>query len=201
MKSSHRQLMLASAAALIVAAQPMAGRAEEGAKVNQASQVDAIPTPEEARAALMTPIPKQPSAGNDSGLSTTGTGAAGNQSGEPPPSGPIGATGQTIPAKFSKRNDILDRVPIMAFPLALTDQNRQRIYESVMADKSSPVAGAEKLSPASSLSADQAMNDMHPLPDGLRDIVQVQGYKYIKAKDKVLLVQPSTRIVVDEIKR
>jgi hypothetical protein len=31
--------------------------------------------------------------------------------GELPPSGPIGSFGQTIPAKFSKRNDILDRTP------------------------------------------------------------------------------------------
>ena len=43
--------------------------------------------------------------------------------------GPIGATGQTIPAKFSQRNDILDRTPIMAWPLSLSDQDRQQIYK------------------------------------------------------------------------
>jgi hypothetical protein len=37
-------------------------------------------------------------------------------------SGPIGATLQTMPAKFSQRNDVLDRLPTMAWPLPLTDQ-------------------------------------------------------------------------------
>ncbi len=49
----------------------------------------------------------------------------GNATSEPPPSGPIGSFGQTIPAKFSKRNDILDHVPIMAIPLPLSDRAAQ----------------------------------------------------------------------------
>ena len=75
-------------------------------------------------------------------------------SGEPPPSGPIGSFGETIPAKFSKRNDILDRTPIMALPLPLSDQQRKQIYDAVMADNSQPVAGADALKPASELSTE-----------------------------------------------
>ena len=82
--------------------------------------------------------------------------------------GPIGSFGQTIPAKFSKRNDILDHVPIMALPLRLTDEQRKQIYDAVMADKSQPVAGADALKPTSELSPDQALNGMRPLPESVR---------------------------------
>ena len=183
------------------------GRTEQAPTAS--SEVRNIPTPEEARAALMMPISTQPSLG-DSPADTAGAAVApattgkasptsANASAEPPLSGPIGAVGQTVPAKFSKRNDILDRVPIMAWPLALSDQQRQQIYQAVMADKPQPPAAADALEPASQLSTDQALNGMHPLPAGLRDVASLKGLKYVKAKDRVLLVEPSTRIVVDQI--
>jgi len=113
--------------------------------------------------------------------------------------GPIGATGQTMPAKFSSRNDILDRTPIMAWPQMLSDQERQRIYQAVMADKSPPAADADALTPAGELSTDQALNGMHPLPASLGDIDGVKRLKYVKGKNKVLLIEPSTRTVVEQI--
>jgi hypothetical protein len=119
--------------------------------------------------------------------------------GEPPPSGPIGSVGETNPAKFSKRNDILDRTPIMALPLPLSDQQRTQIYDAVMADNSQPVAGADALKPASELSPNQALNGMHPLPESVRSIDGVTRLYYVKAKGKVLLVEPATRTVVGEI--
>lgn len=114
--------------------------------------------------------------------------------------GPIGATGQTMPSRFSQRNEILDRVPIMAMPFALTQEQRQRIYQTVMDDKShQPVAGAESLVPASELSTEQALNGAQPLPSSLQDIEVLKGLQVLKAKDKVLLVTPATRTVRDEI--
>jgi hypothetical protein len=136
-------------------------------------------------------------AGGQPASATTGKGSS--TSSEPPPSGPIGSVGQTIPAKFSKRNDILDRTPIMALPLPLSDEQRRKIYDAVMADKTQPVAGAEALKPASELSTNQALNGLHPLPEGVRDIDGVTRLQYVKSKDKVLLVEPSTRTVVDQI--
>lgn len=241
---------------------PGAGQLNPGPQAqapSQSSEVRVIPTPEEARAALLEPISTQPSLG--AGPIDTlpkaeatehqsadkqresknviggpqGSGANSNhpQSGqqglgekpatsgssgsaksdakpdgnaaaaltrEPPPSGPIGAVGQTIPAKFSKRNDILDRVPIMAFPLRLSDEDRKKIYAAVMAEKSAPAPDADALMPASELSTEQALNGMYPLPQSVSGITQVQRFKYVKAKDKVLLVEPSTRVVVDQIK-
>ena len=172
---------------------------------SQSAEVSKIPTPEEARAALMQPISRQPSAG-DAAAGTTGSAGqqppmqnASGASNEPPPSGPIGSFGQTIPAKFSKRNDILDNVPIMALPLRLTDAQRKQIYDAVMADKSQPVAGAEALKPTSELSPNQALNGMQPLPESVRGIENVSRLYYIKAKDKVLLIEPNVRTVVAQI--
>ena len=85
----------------------------------------------------------------------------------------------------------------MAWPSRLSDQDRQKIYQAVMADKSQPAAEADALKPASELSTDQALNGMHALPESVRGMVN--GLQYVKAKNKVLLVTPSTRTVVDEI--
>ena len=204
---------------------------------SQSREVTNIPTPDEARRALLTPISKQPSVGDatrpeaqtfggpspnqdsknavgdSQGLTTSGTapvpggGKAGGQAAspgstagaEPAPSGPIGSFGETIPAKFSKRNDILDRIPIMAWPLPLTDQQRKQVYDAVMADQSQPVAGADALEPASELSTDQALNGMRQLPESVRSIEVLGKLQYVKANNKVLLVEPSTRTVVDQI--
>jgi hypothetical protein len=211
---------------------------------SQSSEVTNIPTPEESRRALMTPVSKQPSlgetpsaqrpevqtfggpstkqesqnaAGDPQGLTTAGSAPGSDTSkangpavsataggglsaaGEPPPSGPIGSTGETIPAKFSKRNEILDRTPTMALPLPLTDQQRMQIYDAVMADGSQPVAGADELKPASELSTDQTLNGMRPLPESLRGIDGLGKLQYVKGKNKVLLVEPSTRTVVEQI--
>lgn len=177
----------------------------EPAPPSKSKEVIKLPTPEEARAALMAPISRQPSTG-DTPSSTTGTGSSvaqtegtGGQAGEPPPSGPISSFGQTIPAKFSKRNDTLDRVPTMAWPLRLSDAQLKQIYDGVMADKSKPVAGADMLKPASELTPDQALDGMHPLPKSVNGIDGVEGRYYIKAKDKVFLVDGPTRTVVAEI--
>lgn len=130
---------------------------------------------------------------------TTSTSGTSSSVGEPPPSGPIGSFGETIPAKFSKRNDILDRTPIMAWPLPLNDQQRMQIFDAVMAENSQPSADADALKPASELSPDQALNGMRPLPESVRSIDGVERLYYLKAKDKVLLIEPATRTVVGEI--
>ena len=182
------------------------------------------PAQEDARAALMMPDDGAPSAGQ--GASQGASQGAGQMAGQgvaqgtPPapnsggqsssesasnaaatsagPPGPIGATIQTMPAKFSQRNDLLDHMPVMAWPLPLNAQQRQQIYQAVMADKSPPAADTTKLKPASSLPFEQR-RDMHPLPERVAATDGLQGLKYVKGKDKVLLVRPSTGIVVDEV--
>jgi len=121
----------------------------------------------------------------------------GNQ-GDEPRLGPIGAIGQTMPAKFSKRNDTLDRLPTMAWPLAISDQQRQQVYQTVISDKASSI-DVSKFKPADQVPPQLALNDMHPLPDTVAKIADLDQLAYIKGKDKVLLVTPATRIVVDVI--
>ena len=156
---------------------------------------DNRPPQQEARAALMMPDPVGVSSlgQGDVPQSTTGAGAPAT------PPGPIGATLQTMPAKFSKRNDMLDHLPIMAWPLRLSEEQQRQIVQAVMADKAQAVAGADALRPADSLSAEQAAHGMHPLPASLRAIGGLRKLDFVKAKKKVLLVDPAQRIVVDEI--
>ena len=162
-----------------------------GPNANQESQ-NAVGGPRGLTTAGSTPNPSASKAGRQ----TASTPSAAD---EPPPSGPIGSFGQTIPAKFSKRNDILDRTPIMGWPLPLTDRQRTQIVDAVMSDTSQPVAGADALKPASELSPDQALSGMRPLPESVRSIDGVEHLYYLKAPHKILLVQPATRTVVGEI--
>jgi hypothetical protein len=135
------------------------------------------PSQEEARAALMTP---------DNGVSSAGE------------AGPIGATMQTMPEKFSNRNKVLDHVPTTAWPLPLNEQQREQVYKAVMADGSQPTDGAAALKPGSFLTYEQTL-DEQPLPPAVATIDGLQGLKYVKGKDKVLLVRPPNGTVVDGI--
>jgi hypothetical protein len=177
---------------------------------------DQQPAQEDARSALMMPDNGAPSAGqgpgqgasqgaaqatppapNSGDQSSNGNGSSGAAASAAPP-GPIGATIQTMPAKFSQRNDLLDHMPMMAWPLPLNAEQRQQVYQAVMADKSPPAADTAQLKPANALTFEQR-RDMHPLPESLASMDGLQGLKYVKGKDKVLLVRPSTGIVVDEV--
>jgi hypothetical protein len=188
---------------------PGSGQINEGgtkAIASSSTDIRKIPTHAEALAALRMVDDPNPSLGADAltqvGTSnaaseTVGAGAATTASAAQ--RGPIGATGQTMPSKFSERNDVLDRLPTMAWPLRLTDEERQQIYKAVMADPAQPAADADALTPASQLSAVQALNGIHPLPAGVSGIAALDKLSYVKGKNKVLLVLPATRTVVDEI--
>jgi hypothetical protein len=163
------------------------------------------PSQEEARAALMMPDDGAPSAGQGSAgkvpgeqLTTAGTSVSPATAGTAGPPELIGATTQTMPAKFSERNDLLDRVPTTAWPLPLNEQQRQQIYTAVMADNSGPAPDATELKPGIFLSFDQA-RDLHALPQPVAGIDGLHGLKYVKGKNKVFLARPPNAVVVDEI--
>ncbi|MGH6741996.1 MAG: hypothetical protein ACREDY_23720 [Bradyrhizobium sp.] len=162
---------------------------------------DQQPAQEDARAALMMPDPVgvsslggAPQGQNGDAQTTSGAAPATGIAS----SGPIGATLQTMPAKYSQRNDLLDHLPVMAWPLPLNEQQRHQIYQAIMAQKASPTDGLSHLKPASALSYQQA-RDMRPLPGNVASIDGLRGLKYVRDKDRVLLIQPSTGIVVDQI--
>jgi hypothetical protein len=101
-----------------------------------------------------------------------------------------------VPAKFSARNAALDKLPTIAQPLWLNDEQRQKI------------AAALKSGTALTTSVDTPYAQQIPpsiemldLPNGLkREIPQVQNLKYVHAGERILLVDPPNRTVVGEIK-
>jgi hypothetical protein len=198
-----------------------------------------MPTPEQARAALLAPDSPDPAIGQIALPPTGAAGTAKSATGDAPaenakaqqadnnaqskdgsekestgqatrdvmakqlahetsPNKPIGSTTQTLPAKFSERNDILGRLPTMAWPLRLNDEDRGKIFDAVTAAKGDAVELGQ-LKPADQLPATLALNAMHPLPEPLAAQPVLNNIQAVKGKDKVLLVNPATRIVVDVI--
>jgi hypothetical protein len=101
----------------------------------------------------------------------------------------------TTPAKFSQQNDARDHIPIMARGPALSDAQRKLILDSVKASASPPAHVAA--GPAMELPLG---DEMQAWPqDVLRQVPDLRGTKYVKLDDKVLIVVPDNRIVVEEI--
>jgi hypothetical protein len=104
------------------------------------------------------------------------------------------ADSQTVPAKFSKRNDAIDKLPIMGMSLGLSDDQKRKIVESVRA------ANAPVQSTTAKAAEELPWNvTVHDLPASANDPALAK-LKYVRAPDRVLLVEPTNRIVVGEIK-
>jgi hypothetical protein len=100
---------------------------------------------------------------------------------------------QTVPAKFSERNDRIDKLPIMAMPLGLSDAQRRAIVDSVkQAGQPVQTTGAK---PAEQLPANIVVHDLGVSAN----IPEVARLKYVRTPQGVLLVEPSNRVVVGEI--
>jgi hypothetical protein len=103
--------------------------------------------------------------------------------------------GPTVPSKFSERNAKVDAIPIMAHPLPLTSEQRQRIYQTVM--QGSPPSATVGAEPAQQLPAPIALGT---LPEDLvKDMPILGGMSALKSGDKLLIVRGPTSIVMDEI--
>jgi len=103
------------------------------------------------------------------------------------------ADSQTVPAKFSERNNALDELPTMAFPLPLTDEQRQRIRAAVSkVPVESANTGLAELLPSGV--------NVRELPRDLtQGIPAMANLGYVRTDTRVLLVSPANRIVVGEI--
>ena len=105
------------------------------------------------------------------------------------------ADSQTVPAKFSKRNAALDALPTMAFPVALTDEQKRRIMDAV--GKAHAQVAAVTLHPADQMPSSVPLSE---LPQGLaKEIPVVAGYQYVRTQDGILLVRAPTMTVVGEL--
>jgi hypothetical protein len=83
-------------------------------------------------------------------------------------------------------------------PIALSNEQRGRIYEGVMRVADAPVAQTPAPAVADALAAEAPMRD---LPAGARDVPLVQGHKFVKFDDRIVVVDPASRIVVAMIPR
>ena len=83
--------------------------------------------------------------------------------------------------------------------LALSDEQRGRIYEGVMGVADAPVAAAPAPALADALPSGVAMQD---LPASVtREIPLVRGHKFVKFDDRIVVVDPASRLVVAMIPR
>jgi hypothetical protein len=105
------------------------------------------------------------------------------------------ADSQTVPAKFSERNDRMDHIPTMALPLPLTEEQRRRIAETVL--RSNPHVETINAN-ASDILPDSISPHALP-PDIAAQIPEIGDLSYVRVPKKVLLVRAPNMIVVDEI--
>jgi hypothetical protein len=106
---------------------------------------------------------------------------------------------QTVPAKFSAKNDAEDHLPIIAFTFKdLSDEQKRTIVDSVKNAKTTPFKGTappEAYAVPSMQLPSSA--DLRALPDAVTEKMPVmKGYRYSTVGNKVLLVEPSNHTVV-----
>ena len=83
--------------------------------------------------------------------------------------------------------------------LALSDEQRGRIFDSVMRIPDAPVAEAPAPALADARPSEVPMQD---LPASVtREIPLVQGHKFVKFDDRIVVVNPASRLVVAMIPR
>lgn len=153
------------------------------------------------------PTPDQNSQGNQATHSVSGRGGKEEPSSHIPtqdtaalidgrlnvPGAP--ADSQTIPAKFSQRNDAIDHLPIMAMPaLGLSDAQKKAIAQSVK-------DGGVPLQATTAKVAEELpwQVTVHDLGVSSQDPA-LSRMKYVRAQDRILLVNGPNRIVIGEIK-
>jgi hypothetical protein len=83
--------------------------------------------------------------------------------------------------------------------LPLTDEQRGHIFDGIMKLRDAPVADVPAPEVAAALPSSVALQE---LPASVtREIPVVQGYKFVKLDDRILLVSPRDRSVVAEMPR
>jgi hypothetical protein len=103
---------------------------------------------------------------------------------------------QTSPAKFSRNNDALDKIPIMARGPVLSDQDRTTILANVKINAAAqPGLGG----PASELPTGMEASDWPP--GVMAQVPNLKDTKYVALADRVLIVRPANGIVIAEIRK
>lgn len=102
---------------------------------------------------------------------------------------------QDEPAKSSARNDRIDNLPILAYPLAITDDQKKAIFQR-LSQGNGPVsnitATLSQQVPAT-LALEELPQEM------LASMPSVGDYKFLRLSDRILVVNPRESVVVGEI--
>jgi hypothetical protein len=103
---------------------------------------------------------------------------------------------QTVPAKFSAKNDADDKLSTWSYTFRhLSDEQRRSIYQAV--SKGGPAAPDATATPGIHVPPSVKLE---PLPSKLTgEIPETKDYSYATTQTKVLLVNPLNRVVVEVI--
>jgi hypothetical protein len=111
----------------------------------------------------------------------------------------VDADVQTAPAKFSKRSDAADKLPLAAYALRhLTSEQRTSIHRTLYktlaltgeAPLTSAVVGAE-------IPTHVSLAGLEPLPDRITSVMpELEGLSFVRAGDKILLASPTMHRVL-----
>ena len=103
------------------------------------------------------------------------------------------ADSQTVPAKFSKRNDAIDKLPILGMSLGFSEEQKRAIADAVRKTNAPVTASTAKVS--DELAINVAVQE---LPASASDPALAK-LKFVRAQDRILLIEPANRIVIGEI--
>lgn len=102
---------------------------------------------------------------------------------------------QDEPAKFSAKNDKLDHLPTLAYPIALTDEQKRAISQQ-LSQGSAPVSTLT----AKVTDAVPATLVLQELPAEMAaSMPAVSDYKFLRLSDRILVINPRESVVVGEI--
>lgn len=103
---------------------------------------------------------------------------------------------QDEPAKFSMKNAKLDGTPILAFPLMLTDQQKQAIYQKLSEGQAAAQSNITA-KPSEQVPATLALQELPA--DLAAGMPSVSDYKFLRTGDRILVINPRENVVVGEI--
>jgi hypothetical protein len=185
-------------AAALLAATSVAVAQQEKTQQNSADEALTRSAPE-AKDQPQAPPPARQNEASQPGTKQDGEGFVGGKLAVP--GAPQGT--QDEPAKFSAKNEQIDRTPIMAYPLALTDQQKRAIYERMTQGaqpgltKGAAPASEITAKPSEQVPATLALQELPP--EMAASMPSVADYKFLPLQNRILVVNPRESVVVGEI--
>ncbi len=107
------------------------------------------------------------------------------------------ATPQTMPSTLSADNAKLDKLPITALQLPLTDDQKKKIADGLSSAKGQNSAELGNVHVAGYLPPEVTLREFSP--EMTQQLPLLGRYKFVKADQRVLIVDPPNLVVVGEI--